>query len=123
MKKDRWEEWMRSKMTEDRIEPASEGFYHNVWIRIRTAKPASVVHSLSNPLTSIGTACWRSVPAFAALLLVVALYGWFYPPDIHGRISMTSESEAMDVNAVSNGTELFYQIMNAAQATEPETEP
>jgi hypothetical protein len=119
MKMDRWEEWVRNNIGEDRIEPASEGFYHNAWIRIRTAKACR----LNNPLVSIGTACWRSVPAFAALLLLIAVYGWFYPPDIHGRIMMTSELEILDANNVPNNTELFYQIMNTPQASELETEP
>jgi hypothetical protein len=124
MKKDRWEEWLRSTMAEDRIEPASESFYHRVWSRIRTATPASATHSESIPLASIGTACWRSVPAFAALLLIVALYGWFNPPDFHGQISEISELYAMDANAVPSNTELFYQIMNnTSQVSEPEAEP
>jgi hypothetical protein len=124
MKKDQWEEWLRSTMAEDRIESASESFYHMAWSRIRTATPASPARGLSTPLSSIGTACWRSVPAFAALLLIVALYGWFYPPDFHGQISGISESFVMDASAVPSNTELFYQIMNTtSQASEPETEP
>jgi hypothetical protein len=123
MKKDHWEEWMRRQMAEDRIEPASESFYHRAWIRIRAAKPASSVRSMSRPLVSIGTACWRSVPAFAALVLIIALYGWFNPPDFRGQISAASESYVLDANAAPNNTELFYQIMNASQVSEPEAEP
>jgi hypothetical protein len=124
MKKDQWEEWIRSKMTDDRIEPASESFYHRTWSRIRTTTPASTVYGLSLPLTSIGTACWRSVPVCAALLLIIAVYGWFYPPDFSGPVSETSELYVMDANAVPSGARLFYQIMNTtSQASEPETEP
>jgi hypothetical protein len=123
MRKDRWEEWVRNQMAEDRIEQASDSFYHNTWIRIRTATPASPARSAIGPLASIGTACWRSIPAFAALLLIIALYCWFYPPDSLGRILTTPDSEMLNINADQSNTELFYQIMNTSQASEAENQP
>jgi hypothetical protein len=121
MTKDRWEGWIQDNLAGDRIEPADDGFYHGVWIRIRTAKPES--RALINPLFSVGAACWRAVPAFAALLLIIAAYGWFYPPDLGGRIATADESYVLDANAAPSNTELFYRIMHTARDSETETEP
>ena len=123
MKKSDWQDWIRRELTQDHVAPASEDFYHGIWNRIRAAERTSSIHSPGRPLSSIGLACWRAVPVLAALLLTIALYAWFYPPDFRGEIPTSIESYVLDADDDPSNTTLFYQIMHPSHASELEAEP
>ncbi len=122
MKKDHWQDWIRRELTRDRIEPASEEFYRGVWSRIRAAKAAHTIPERARPLVSIGLACWRAVPIMSALVLLIALYGWFYPPDF-GQVTTSVEPYIMDTDTAPSKSDLLYEIMHSTHVSESEAEP
>ncbi len=122
MKKDHWQDWIRRELTRDRIEPASEEFYRGVWGRIGTAKAAHSIPEPARPLVSIGLACWRAVPIMSALVLLIALYGWFYPPDF-GQVTTSVEPYIMDTDSAPSKSDLLYEIMHFTHVSESEAEP
>jgi len=118
-----WQDWIRSELKRDRVEPASDEFYRGVWNRIRAAKPAPAILGPGKPLVSIGLACWRAVPVLSALVLLIALYGWFYPPDFGGQTATSLESYVLDADTAPSNADLLYQIMHTTHVSELEAEP
>jgi len=121
--KNDWQDWIRRELKQDPLSPASEDFYHDVWTRIRATERGSSIQRPDAPLASIGLACWRAVPVLATLLLIVALYAWFYPPELREQIPASFESYVLDTDDAPSNTDLFYQITHTAHSLKLETEP
>ncbi len=120
MKNDQWRDWIRREMPGEHVEPVSDDFYRGVWKRIRAAESRSLIES-ATPVLSLGRACWKAVPACAALVLLVLLYSWRYPPNDIEPVSGTAEFYVLDSDAAPSDTDLLYQIMHNSQASELET--
>ena len=121
MKKDNWQDWIGSELRQPPVEPASEEFYRGVWRRINTENPSLSPQKWAP--ASIGLACWRAVPVLSALVLLIALFGWFYPPDFGGQTTISAEAYALDADTAPSNSELFYQIMHETDAAGSEAEP
>ena len=122
MKKDQGQDWVRRAMAGEHVEPASEDFYRGVWNRIRATERGSSVASVT-PVLSLGWACWKAVPVCAALVLLVFLYSWRYPPNNIGPVPGSTESYVLDSDTAPSDEDLLYNIMHNAQTSELETAP
>jgi len=118
---DKWRDLVQQELTRPEAGPASESFYRGVWSRIRACESASRAPAQSSPLVSLGGACWRSAPIFAVLLLVLSLWIWYYPPDLHPDIMESSESFVLDTENTPSNTSLLYQIVHAVPVSESES--
>jgi len=117
------EDWIGRELNRNRVEPASEDFYQGVWNRIRAAGGTPSVPGLDRSPASLGTACWRALPVFAALLLVIGLYAWVYPPESGNRTMHSAESYVLDSDNSLSDSDLLYQIILSARVSEREAEP
>jgi len=117
------EDWIDRELNGSRVEPASEDFYHGVWNRIRSAGNTYSIPGSDRLPVSIGTACWKALPVFAALLLVISLYAWFYPPEPGSRTMHSAESYVLDSDNSLSDTDLWYQVMQSSRISEKEAEP
>lgn len=111
MKNDNWLDRVRGDLTHAPVEPASEEFYRGIWSLIRREN-AAILMSRPGPLAALGTACWRMAPVFASLLLLAALYGWFYPPAAPRRTPPV-EWYALDPDRDPTEADLLYETIGA----------
>lgn len=116
MRRDTWKDRVRSDLAHAPVEPASEEFFRGIWDRIRHHE-AEVVSSRPGPLVALGTACWRMAPVFASLLLLAALYGWFYPPAAPPQTSSV-EWYALDPDRDPTEADLLFETIGAPFAEE-----
>ena len=123
MNKESWQNSVKRELNREQAEPASENFYRGIWNRIRAGEHASPVGNADDGLVPIGLACWRALPAFAALLLAITAYAWFYPPDSGRQPGASAESYVLDSDNAPSDTDLLYQIMHSTRASELETKP
>ena len=118
---DKWRDLVQRELTRPETEPASEGFYRGVWGRIKALESDSRVAARSGLLVSLGGACWKSAPILAVLVLVLSLWIWYSPPDVHPAIMESSESFVLDTQDTPTNTSLLYQIVHAAPLSDSET--
>ena len=123
MNREPWQDRIGRELNREHIEPASEHFYRGIWSRIQAAETASRAGGAEKGFISIGLACWRALPAFVALLLIVTAYAWFYPPDSGGQDGVSAESYVLDSDYAPSDTDLLYQIMHSTHVSELETKP
>jgi hypothetical protein len=121
--KESWQDTIKRELNRERIEPASEDFYRGIWSRIKAKDRAFPAARADNNFVSIGLACWRSLPVFATLLLIVTAYAWFYPPDSGNLAGISAESYVLDSDNAPSTTDLLYQIMHSMHFSELETKP
>ena len=123
MNKESWRDMIKRELDREHIEPASEDFYRGIWSRIKAKERPFPVANADKTFVSIGLACWRALPAFAALLLIVTAYAWFYPPDAGSQAGISVESYVLDSDSAPSDTDLLYQIMHSTHVSELETKP
>ncbi len=123
MNKDRWEEWICKELRRDSLGAASEEFYRGVWRRIKAAEKTPSAYRLGKSPITMELACWRAVPVLSALVLVAALFVWFYPPDFGANITNPAEAYVLDEDTAPSNSDLFYQIMYNTHISGLEAEP
>ena len=117
----KWRDMIQRELMRPDAGPASENFYRGVWRRIE-ARSASEARGRQTLVYSFGRVCWKSVPIFVALLLVLSFWMWYSPPNLRPDIMGSSESFVLDAEDAPSNTSLLYQIMYAAPVSESENQ-
>ena len=122
--KNRLHERISQELNRDTIGSAPESFYQGVWHRILEIKQTALTAGdPEKPLISFGMVCWKSVPVYGALLLVLSILFWYNPPVSTEQGLDSAESYVLDAGEIPNDDDLLYQIIFPSDTQESEKNP
>ena len=109
------------ELTRDAVNPAPEEFYRGVWARIRRVQSEKARHPLASPFLELSRACWRSIPAFAALVVVLCILLWYVPFETAPETSSSAfDTLVMDSEEAPTNDSLLYQIVHTSAVSDQE---